>query len=67
MENKNVEPQFDALLLNRLRIENKIKAAKTQIELDLMTALLYLYERGDVEISNDPYTGEMMYQATELN
>ena len=67
MENKKVESQFDGMLLNRMRIENKIKTAKTEVELEVMTTLLYLYERGDIEISNDPFTGEMMYQATELN
>ena len=67
MENKKSESQFDGMLLNRLRLKTKLSQAKTQVEVDMLTALLYLYNRGDLEISNDPMTGEMLYQIAEVN
>ena len=70
MENKKTQNplnQFDGMLLNRLRLKTKLSQAKTQVEVDMLTALLYLYNRGDLEISNDPMTGEMLYQIAEVN
>ena len=70
MENKKTQNplnQFDGMLLNRLRLKTKLSQAKTQVEADMLEALLYLYNRGDLEISNDPMTGEMLYQIAEVN
>ena len=70
MENKKTQNplnQFDGMLLNRLRLKTKLSQAKTQVEADMLEALLYLYNRGDLEISNDPMTGEMLYQIAGHN
>lgn len=59
--------QYDAMLLNRLLLKAKIRSAKTVLEQEFMTTILSLYERGDLEITRDPATGELLYKATELN
>jgi hypothetical protein len=59
--------QYDAMLFNRLLLKAKIKNAKTILEQEFMTTILCLYERGDLDITRDPSTGELLYKATELN
>jgi hypothetical protein len=64
---KNKYMQYDTTAINRLLIQARIKNAKTVLEQDLMQAILYLYERGDLEVSLDPVTGQILYKPTEVN
>tara|TARA_R100001244_G_scaffold131970_1_gene106419 strand:- start:30 stop:230 length:201 start_codon:yes stop_codon:yes gene_type:complete len=64
---KNKKTQFVTTEMIALMIQARIKNAKTVVEQDLMQAILYLYERGDLEVSLDPVTGQILYKSTEVN
>ena len=53
--------------LNRIRFETRIKLAPTEVERDIAQALLALYDRGQIEVSNDLLTGELMVKEAYLN
>jgi hypothetical protein len=53
--------------LTRLRIENQINTAKNEVQREVARSLLYLYDRGEIEVSSDPCTGELMFQAAYIN
>jgi hypothetical protein len=66
-EVKNKKSQYDARALRRLLLQARLESAKTQIEQDFVIAMLYLYERGDIDVSHNLASGEIMYQRTESN
>ena len=53
--------------LTRMRIEWKIENAVDPIQQELCSNLLYLYDRGEIDVSQDPWTGELLFQAAYLN
>ena len=53
--------------LTRMRIEWKIENATDPVQQELAKSLLYLYDRGEIEVSQDPWTGELLFQAAYLN
>ena len=59
---KNIFPD-----LNRLRIESRIELAPTPVERELAVSLLHLYDKGEIEITSDPFTGELMFRSALLN
>ena len=46
--------------LNRMRLETKVLHAVDDFERELALSLLQLYDRGQIEVSNDILTGEIM-------
>ena len=61
-EFKNIFPD-----LNRMRLESKVHSAINDFERELATALLHLYDRGQIEVSNDILTGEIMVRESMPN
>lgn len=53
--------------LTRLRIETRIATAPNPVEREVAESLLHLYDRGELEVSNDPITGELMVQLAYIN
>jgi len=51
----------------RMRLEWKIENATDPVQLELAKNLLYLYDRGEIDITQDPWTGELLFQAAYLN
>ena len=53
--------------LNRLYLIEKAQSAFDPVEKEVLEALLEGYDSGKVTMSYDPFTGEMMYRAAEMN
>ncbi len=53
--------------LTRMRIQWKIDNAEDPLQLELCNNLLYLYDRGEIDVSQDPWTGELLFQVAYLN
>jgi|TARA_R110000824_G_scaffold188071_7_gene369444 hypothetical protein len=58
---------FDVLALDRMLIESRIRKAKTSAVQEFLYNILFLLERGDVKVYTNPMTGELHYEAKELN
>jgi hypothetical protein len=59
-----IEQQWN---LTRMRIEARIALAQGSIELELAESLLFLYDRGEIDVSMDPFTGELLFRSAEIN
>ena len=53
--------------LTRIRIEYRIKMAETAMERELAESLLFMYDRGEIEVSNDILTGELLFKPAYVN
>ena len=53
--------------LNRLYLIEKSETSCDPVEKEVLQALLEGYDSGKVTMTYDPYTGEMLYRAAELN
>jgi len=58
---------YDGLSWAKLMVENRILKTRDYEKRNLLYNLLYLLERGDIEVYPDPITGELLYKTKELN
>lgn len=65
MINEDLKNNFPDLW--RMRLEYKIANAPNLTQKDIAASLLYLYDRGELEVSSDPWTGELKFQAAYIN
>lgn len=59
---KNIFPD-----LNRMRLEYRIDTAVDPVMREVAQSLLWLYDRGAIEVSNDILTGELLVRQAEVN
>ena len=59
---KNIFPD-----LNRMRLEYRIDTEVDPVMKELAQSLLWLCDRGAIEVSNDILTGELMVRKAEVN
>lgn len=58
---------FDGISWAKLMVENRILKTRDSEKRNLLYNLLFLLERGDIEVYADPITGELLYKTKELN
>jgi hypothetical protein len=58
---------YDGLSWAKLMVESRILSTRDSEKRNLLYNLLYLLERGDIEVYPDPITGELLYKTKELN
>jgi hypothetical protein len=52
---------------NRLYLSERVEREEDPARRDILAALLEGYDTGQVKMSFDPFTQEMMYTAAEIN
>ena len=67
LENPTNPFSYDGISWAKLMVENRILKTRDYEKRNLLYNLLYLLERGDIEVYPDPLTGELLYKTKELN
>jgi hypothetical protein len=67
LEHPTSKTTYDGISWARMMVENRIIKTRDEDRRDLLYNILFLLERGDVEVYLDPLTGELLYKAKELN
>tara|TARA_R100001510_G_C7640332_1_gene198022 strand:- start:527 stop:760 length:234 start_codon:yes stop_codon:yes gene_type:complete len=67
IENPTNPLTYDGLHWSKLMIESRLLKTVDYDKREILYNLLFLLERGDIEVYPDPITGELLYKAKELN